>query len=388
MVTMAQGFMMMRLFFPFLLLITMTHAAVADDPVTSILPKLNTLIQKSMHQKKVPGLAVAIVSKGKIIYIKGFGVRAVGQKAPVNAKTLFQLGSVSKAVASTLIAILHREQKISLDHPVDLIPGATLRHVLSHTTGMPSTGFNALIERGGSPLEAQEKILGTAPHEEPGEKFAYHNVVYNLLAHVIKDLSGAPFESVLQTRLLKPLHMTGASSTWEAFISQENRAAPHIIKKVKGKKGKGVKTTVQEAPYRKEYTNYPAAGGMSANIHDMALFLAAVMGARPDVVSPEDLDEFISPIIHTPDQWHRTRNHRDRITKTQYGLGWRHMIFANHPVVFHGGYVRGFSTMLAFLPEHQVGIVILQNAGSSVGFLLAMQFFDWVLGLPPKIWIE
>ncbi|WP_410960322.1 hypothetical protein, partial [Salmonella sp. SAL4431] len=83
---------------------------------------------------------------------------------------------------------------------------------------------------------------------------------------------------------------------------------------------------------RKEYADFPAAGGLSSNIHDMALFLAAIMGARPDVIPSEALDEFIRPVIHTPDQWQRTQTHRDRITETQYGLGWRHMVFAGQPL--------------------------------------------------------
>ncbi len=378
----------MRLFFSYFILTTMAYATAQADPVISILPKLESFIHKSMQQKKIPGMAVAVVSKGKIIYTQGFGMRAIGQPAAINQKTLFQIGSISKAISSTLIAILNREQQISLDHPVEFIPGTTLRHVLSHTTGIPPAGFNALIERGGSPLEAQEKLQSMIPEEEPGGKFAYHNVVYNLLTHIIEDHSNASFESVLQRKLLKPLNMTGTSSTWEAFISEENRVAVHVLKKVKGKKGKIIKTAVQQVPYRKDYTNFPAAGGFSSNIDDMALFLAAVMGARPDVISSQDLDEFIHPVVHTPDQWRRTQKHRDRITQTQYGLGWRHMTFADHPVVFHGGSLRGFCTMLAFLPEQQVGIVILQNAESSLAFLLSMQFFDWVLGLPSREWIK
>lgn len=378
----------MRIIFMFLMVLTAAYAE--SDPVLSIVPKLESLVQKAMHQKKIPGVAVAVVSKGKIIYMKGFGVRTIGQQAPVDKKTLFQIGSISKAISSTLIAILNRAQEINLDHPIEIIPGATLWHVLSHSTGIPSAGFNALIERGGSPLEADKKIQSITLEEQPGTKFAYHNVVYNLLTNVIEDQSKASFESVLQRKLLKPLNMTNTSSTWDAFISQENRVSIHVSKKVKlkGKKGAMAKIVMQKAPYRKDYTNFPAAGGFSSNIHDMALFLAAVMGARPDVISSQELDYFIRPVIHTPDQWHRTRNHRDRITETQYALGWRHLTFAGHPLVFHGGWLRGFSTMLAFLPEQQVGIVVLQNAESSLAFRLSMQFFDWVLGLPTKKWIE
>lgn len=370
-----------------LILLMLTATAYAQtDPVLLILPKLETFVQKAMHQKKIPGLAVAVVSKGKIVYMKSFGVRTLGQEDLVNQKTLFQIGSVSKPLSSTLIAILNRDQEITLDHPIEIIPGATLRHVLSHTTGVPSAGFNALIEGGSPPSYTHQKIEETTG-EEPGKEFAYHNVAYNLLATVIESHLGTSFESTLQAKLLQPLQMTHTSSTWESFISQENRASPHVLQKIKGKKGKTLRKAMKTAPYRKEYTNFPAAGGFSSNIHDMALFLSAILGARPDVISPQDLDEFIRPIIHTPDQWQRTQKHRDRITETRYGLGWRHMIFAGQPLVFHGGWIRGFCNTLAFLPEQQIGIVILQNAESSFSNNVAMQFFDWVLGLPSKKWI-
>jgi beta-lactamase class C len=372
------------------------HSAIAD-PIDSILPKFESLIQKSLNAKKIPGLAVAIVHKGKIIYIKGFGIRTVGKSEIVDQQTLFQLGSVSKAISSTLIAILAKEQVLNLEHPIDCLPGRTLRHVLSHTTGITSGGFNRLIEQGMSPAQTIEKIKLMNVEDPPGTKFIYHNVVYNLLTNVIEQVVGASFEATLQSKLFHPLNMTRTSSTWEAFIAQENRASPHVFTSLsakKSKKGKKkekkilTKSIAQKVPYRKEYTNFPAAGGFSSSIHDMAQFLCAVMGSRPDIISQDDLKDFIQPTIHTPDQWQRSQKHRDRISKTEYGLGWRHLIFADYPLVFHGGWIRGFCSTLAFLPEQQLGIVILQNAESSLAYNLSMQFFDWALGLPQKEWIK
>lgn len=137
-----------------------------------------------------------------------------------------------------------------------------MRHILSHTTGIPSAGFNALIERGASPLEAQEEIQNITLEEEPGKKFAYHNVVYNLLTDVVENHSGTSFESVLQEKLLKPLHMTGTSSTWEAFISEENRVAIHVVKKAKGKKGKTIKTGRRASTLPKRIYKLPSRGGV------------------------------------------------------------------------------------------------------------------------------
>lgn len=377
---------MKQLFRSIFLIFLLNFVAHSTDPALSVLPKLDSFIQHAMKKKQVPGMAVAIVSKGQIIYMKGFGVRALGEQKPVTHETLFQIGSVSKAITSTLIAILHREKVLNLDDPILLLPGVKLRHVLSHTTGVPSIGFNTLLENGISPLEIQKKIQMTPLTGLPGSIFSYHNVVYNLSQEVIEQSTGMSFEQTLLEKLFRPLKMKKTFSTWQSFIADNNRTFPHIFKTQKNKKNR-VEKIIYKTSYRKEYTNFPAAGGISSNIQDMAQFLAAVMGARPDIISSQDLSEFINPIIHTPDQWQRSSADRDRITKTQYALGWRHLMFANHPLLFHGSWVRGFCCMLAFLPNQDVGIVILQNTESNLSFRLAMQFFDWVLGLPPKKWI-
>jgi beta-lactamase class C len=183
--------------------------------------------------------------------------------------------------------------------------------------------------------------------------------------------------------------MKESSSTWATFISRANRVSVHSLTSAKSKKGskkKSIGSRIQKVPYRQDYANFPASGGCSSSIHDMGLFLAAVLGARPDVVSSDDLDDFIQPIVHTPDQWHRSRNHRDRITETHYGLGWRNMTFGGHHLVFHGGWIRGISSLISFIPEQNIGIVVLQNAESGLPFAISMQLYDWFLDLPPKQW--
>ena len=384
--------MKLRVFLSLLILILATPAETkSPPPVTSFLPKFEALIHKAMQQENVPGMAVAIVMDGKVIFMKGFGVREVGTQEPVDTHTVFQIGSASKAITSVLVAILNREQILSLDHPIGTIPKATVKHVLSHTTGIPSPGFNALIERGVPAVDVYKKVETTTPDGHPGEKFAYHNVVYSLIGEIIKHQSGLSFEDALQTWLFKPLNMTETSSTWDAFISRSNRASVHTFLKnqeKKGKKGKTINGHVLKAPYRQDYANFPAAAGYSSSIHDMALLLEAILGAHSDVIAPHDLDAFIQPLVHTPDQWQRSSAHQDRITETHYGLGWRTMTFGGHHVVFHAGWIRGITSLISFIPEKRVGIVILQNAELNLPFILSMQFYDWILDLPPKQWMK
>jgi CubicO group peptidase (beta-lactamase class C family) len=100
--------------------------------VNFCLPPLESLVKKTIEDRNIPGMAVAVVHNGKIIYEKGFGVRACGHKQLVDRETVFQIGSVSKPVSATLTAILCRENLLDINEPVDGIPGATLRHILGH----------------------------------------------------------------------------------------------------------------------------------------------------------------------------------------------------------------------------------------------------------------
>ncbi len=374
--------------FLFALILGTYSQATPPLQINTLLPKFETLIKKSMRDKKIPGMAVAIVKDGKVIYMKGFGVRKLGSAEPINTRTVFQIGSTSKAITSVLVAILNRDKTISLEHPVDIIPSATLTHLLTHTTGIASKGFNALIENGTHPTEIYKRIKETIPESKPGETFSYHNVIYSLIGSIIECKTGISFENVLQTRLLKPLGMTETSSTWNAFATRANRASVHIFKLLKEKKGRHNNKQILNASFRKDYNNFPAAAGCSSSIRDMAHFLAAVLGANPDIISQQDLADFIKPLVHTPDQWLRSQKHRDRITETHYGLGWRTMTFGGRHLVFHGGWIRGISSIVSFIPEERLGIVILQNAEEGLPFRLSMQFYDWALGLPPKEWIE
>jgi beta-lactamase class C len=380
--------MKLKILFAFLIAISIGAVkAVSNNSTLPLLTKFETFVNKAMQEKKVPGLAVAIVLDGQIIFLKGFGVKTVGNPDPIDIQTVFQIGSASKAITSVLVSLLNREQIISLDHPIEIIPGATVRHVLSHTTGISSAGFNSLIEKGVPAHKVYDVVKTTLPTTQPGEKFAYHNVVYNLVEKVIEEQCDMSFSDVLKAYLLDPLNMKQTVSTWQEFIDKTNRVSVHAFTNGKGKKGKSIRN-VQKVSYRRDYANFPAAGGCSSSIHDMALFLAAILGARPDVFSPQDLEQFINPLVHTPDQWHRSSAHRSRITETHYGLGWRTMTFGGHHLVFHGGWIRGINALISFIPEQKIGIVILQNAESGLPFALSMQFYDWFLNMPEKQWLR
>ena len=124
----------------------------------------------------------------------------------------------------------------------------------------------------------------------------------------------------------------------------------------------------------------PAAGGINANILDMAKWLQAQMGHMPDVIDRATLQLLHSPVVATPAELRRNRR-MTHLTQAHYGLGWRIYEYGGQTVVNHSGSVEGYSARIAFLPERDVGIVLLSNSRSRQFWDILPLFLDAELGL-------
>ena len=130
----------------------------------------------------------------------------------------------------------------------------------------------------------------------------------------------------------------------------------------------------------------PPAAGVNASIKDMTQWLIAQMGNRPDVLSPKLLDTLHEPEIDTPTERHASPWRRARLRDAHYALGWRVYDYAGETLVFHAGAVRGYRAIIAFLPKHQFGAVMLWNCESALPMGLMPMLLDRYLGLPQVDW--
>jgi beta-lactamase class C len=135
------------------------------------------------------------------------------------------------------------------------------------------------------------------------------------------------------------------------------------------------------------YYNIPAAGGVNASIRDMTQWLKAQMGDAPDVLPPPVLEEIHTPQIESKAETRRWRLYRGRMQDTFYGLGWRIYDYAGHQVISHTGGVKGYMAQIAFLPDQDVGIVILANAHGKRTSRILPTFLDMELGLRDMDWL-
>jgi beta-lactamase class C len=355
-----------------------------QEKIQSIASALDHFIISFSKEKTPPSCVVAIVGPYDVYFLKAYGMRQLGEPERLTEKTLFQLGSVSKPLTATLVGILQAQGKLSLEIPISnylqgfKLQGQTqplyLKYLLSHTSGVPRKGFNALVESFTERVKIFEMAQHTPLDAQPGQHFDYHNVMFALIEDVLVAAMNQPLEKLLKDNLFKPLKMPLASLGFQPLKESSNCAFPHI-KNAKGK-------IVPRKKYSQAYYAVAPAGGINASMVDLIPFLQAHLGGFPEVLSSDTLRLLHTPQIteDQPPEW--LTEESKRIGETGYALGWRWMDYAGQRVLFHGGWVGGFHNMVAFLPEHKVGIIVLHNAETRLPLKTALKFLDLYLDIP------
>ena len=138
---------------------------------------------------------------------------------------------------------------------------------------------------------------------------------------------------------------------------------------------------------KESYYRVPPAAGVNSSIHDMAQWLIAQMGHRPEVLTQSMLDTIHAPQVSTPGEMRGSPWRRERVRAAWYAMGWRVFDYQGHTMVFHGGAVQGYRGLIGFLPDQDVGIVVLWNSESAAPSGLLPSFMDRALGIPTKDWL-
>jgi beta-lactamase class C len=334
-------------------------------------------INHAIDSLQSPGAAIAIVYKGEIILLKGYGVKKAGSHDSINNHTAFRLGSVSKGFASVLTGILVEQGTLNWDDKVktylsdfymrdsSCANNLTVRHILSQTSGFPEHTYTDLLDDG----QEYEKIkpsLATVPLvAKPGQIYTYQNVVYSLIADILYDASGKDYNNLLQDKIFTPLKMKDASTDYTSFYYNPNTAMPHLRMGT---------NWIAKAKNNRYYSVSPASG-VNASASDMAKWLLALTGYYPEILPQNTIDAIAGHIVETPRKSAYRRNWKS-LDKTYYGLGWRVFNVGGHDVVYHGGYVEGFRSEIAFDPESKIGIAIMFNSNTSFASQCVPKFMN------------
>ncbi len=351
----------------------------APGALDALLTRYDSYLSKFVKEKKIPGVAVAIVANNRIVFLKGYGVRKVGTNNPIEEHTAFRIASLSKGFAAALTGILVKEGVLKWDDKViKYLPDFTLRdkvatnnltirHLLSHTTGLAPHAYDTLLEAN-IPFDDIVKRLKHLPVIcAVGECYGYQNVAFSLIRNVIEAATGKKYTQLLKEKILTPLQMNEVSFDKEGLLATQDYAYPHIRKN-----GQWISSTAKDT----YYSAIPAAG-INASAFDMTKWLRALLGSNPEVISSDIIEEICKPEIETS-RGIRTFNRQQRIGNAYYGMGWRIFDYSGQKMIYHSGGLNGYLARVAFLPKQGIGIVVLQNALSNNPFVY--RFFDMYFG--------
>ncbi|MGH7249185.1 MAG: serine hydrolase domain-containing protein, partial [Pseudomonadota bacterium] len=326
------------------------------------------------------------------MYLEGFGVRESCNPAAVDPDTVFQVASVSKPIATTVMAALVGQGIVGWDDPIIRHdPGfemhdpwvtrqITLRDMFLHRSGLPDHAGDALEDIGYGRAEILRRLRYQKPDSSFRSHYAYTNFGFTEAAVAAALASGKSWEDLSAEALYRPLGMKHTSSRFADFAASANRVLDHVRRD-----GNWV------AKYTRDPDAQSPAGGTSSSARDMAMWLrlqlsGGKLGGR-EIVAAQPLDE-----IHRP-QIVRTLPKNPAVDHAGfYGLGWNIDYDAEGRVHWShsGGFDLGAATSVSVLPAQELGIVVLTNAQPiGVPEALSRSFFDVVLtGKVEKDWLS
>ena len=352
--------------------------------------QFETIAQQIVANGRIPGLAVAIVQNGRVLSARGYGVTDARNGEPVDAHTVFRLASLSKSFAGTVTGILVNDGVLRWDSRLtDYVPDfrlsmpnaaqqLTVADLLSHRVGLTHNAYDRDIEANADFHSLTMKMANAPMTCAPGQCYAYQNVAFSLVGDVVFAATGQFYSEEVARRIFKPLGMHDASYGLDGIEASARWAKPHV-------RGGGGWVPLRPKP---TYYRVAPAAGVNASISDMAQWLIAQTGHRPDVLPAPLLATLHSPLIATPGELRGASWRRTRLSSAGYALGWRVFDYAGHDLVFHGGAVQGYRGTMALLPDHDLGIALLWNSESALPSGLLPTIIDSALGLSGGQWLD
>ena len=349
----------------------------------------------------VPGIAVAIVKDGRIVLERGYGVRSIETREPVDAHTMFAIASNTKAFTAACLSILADEGKLKLDDRViDHLPWFRMsdpyitremrvRDLLVHRSGL-GLGAGDLMFWPATTYSTEEIVRRLRDVPIKGgfrAQYAYDNVLYGVAQLVIEETSGQDFETFLRTRTFEPLGMDETRFNSDALKPGDNVATGHAKADFKDLR------TVPPLTW----SNVAAAGGIYSSVHDLTKWMrvqldgGAIGGEGDDakrLFSEERQREMWSmatPIpIRKPPVPELAAATPDFLG---YGEGWNLSDYRGRKLVWHTGGWPGMVSRLTLVPSEKLGVIVLTNQEVGAAFnAVALRALDAMLGAPATDW--
>ncbi|SFF48123.1 CubicO group peptidase, beta-lactamase class C family [Sunxiuqinia elliptica] len=348
-------------------------------------------MHRVLQQTMAPGFAVAIVEKDKIIYSEGFGYSDYENKIPVDANTLFAIGSTSKAFTSALLGQLRDDNKLSFnDSPIKYIPelkfyndelnnNVIIEDLMCHRTGLSRHDLSWYL----FPTFDKDSLIRRVQYLEPfsgiRQKWHYNNFMFLVQGVITERITGKSWEANITDLILKPLSMDRSNTSITELEQSDNAAL-------------GYKLRPDSTIHRMDYYHIAAmspAGSINSSVNEMGNWLITWINKgkfKGEQIIPE---AYINEAITS----HMTigglpSKQLPELHFTDYGYGWFVSSYKGHYKVDHGGNIDGFSAKVTFFPTDSLGIVVLTNQDrSALPSLVTNILADRLLQEQPTDWL-
>jgi CubicO group peptidase (beta-lactamase class C family) len=348
-------------------------ALLGAAPLADRTRETEALFEKRVHAGE-PGLAGLVRRDGKTVFARGYGVRDLRTHARIDPSTCFRLASVTKQFTAMAVMLLVRDGRLRYDTPLtevfDSFPaywnGITIRHLLTHTSGLPDyEDLMAAAEKGRAPIWTAERQIrddevltllrgATAGRFAPGTSWAYSNSGYVLLGLVVARVSGRPFPEFLHDRIFGPLQMDHSLAYEKGHGEVERRAFGHA----------------RDGAVLREHDQSPTSatlgdGGVYSSLEDLARWDDA-LGAG-DLLSPGAMRAALTPVRladGSSPRWPKGTPGGDNLAPGQpveYGFGWFLDPWHGRARMWHHGETAGFRTVIERFRDDGLSVVILCN---------------------------
>jgi CubicO group peptidase (beta-lactamase class C family) len=359
---------------------------------TTDIAAIREYIEAAGQDWRVPGIAVAVVQDDSLVMAEGFGVSHILTGERVDANTVFAIASNSKAFTATAIGLLVQEGKLSWDDPIiNFLPDfqmydplatrkVTLRHMLAHKSGLglwagDLNWFNASVPR----MEIIRKIRYLKPVYDLGTGYAYSNLGFLTAGQVIPAVTDTSWDNFIVERFFKPLGMKRSNTSIRFLKDMDNVATPHLLH------------DGELLPY--VYDNVDGAGpaaGINSTARDLGQWLRLQL-AYGHWQGRQMVDSSIIFATRRPQNLltfsRKSLKFHHASHLISFGLGWIVKDYHGRLMVLHGGALTGMFSQVAFVPEEQLGVVVLTNLEDhNLQNALAHYLIDQFMGVETTDW--
>ncbi len=377
--------MMKKISLAVMILFSELVVAQTDSAPSFVKDSLDVYVNKALTDWQIPGVAVCIVKDGKVVLMKGYGVKEIGTNDKVDENTLFMIGSNSKAFTATALAMLDADKKLSLDDKVQkwlpdftlydpwVAKEANIRDLLCHRLGFETfQGDFMYFDSDLTTAEVREKMGKLKPMYGFRSKWGYTNSAFLTAGEIIPQVTGKTWAEFITDSIFKPLGMNNSLALSKDIKTAANKCAAHTV----------VMGELKKIPYG-NIDNLAPAGSISSSVNDMSKWVMMQLNngkLNDKIIIPA------SAIAQTRTPHSILGNGGHMFNKSHfalYGLGWFLEEYAGRKIVAHTGGVNGFVTSVCLVPEEKLGIIVFTNTDANNFYeALRNEIEDAYLGLP------